>query len=118
VEAEFTAYREEPDCELVTDDGGNPLDCVDSKRVDAYSPRTKTWRTLDNTHAVHREGAAVTSESAFCNRWTPTRSSFARPHIADARRARTAHSRPAVIGGEERSPATACDRAAAALSAS
>ena len=48
-------------CELVTDAVGNPVDCVDSKRVDAYSPRTKTWRTLDNSHAVHREGAAVTS---------------------------------------------------------
>jgi hypothetical protein len=91
VEAEFTAYREEPGCELVTVAGGNPVDCVDSKRVDVYSPRTKTWRTLDNTHAVHREGAAVTRGKRILQSVdTPTRSSPP-AFISPQRAARTVH---------------------------
>ena len=46
-------------CELVTDAAGN-LDCVDSKRVDVYSPQANVWETLSPTIVAHREGAATT----------------------------------------------------------
>ncbi|MBO4164714.1 Kelch repeat-containing protein [Micromonospora antibiotica] len=48
-------------CELVTDPSGRPVDCVDTTRVDAYSPDTGTWATVTGTTTAHREGAAVTS---------------------------------------------------------
>ncbi|MGN9809601.1 Kelch repeat-containing protein [Micromonospora sp. BQ11] len=48
-------------CELVTDATGAPVDCVDTTRVDAYSPDTDTWETVTGTTVAHREGAAVTS---------------------------------------------------------
>ena len=48
-------------CELVTDADGNPVDCADSRRVDAYSPATNSWETVEPTIAVHREGAATAS---------------------------------------------------------
>nr|WP_269639949.1 kelch repeat-containing protein [Micromonospora chokoriensis] len=48
-------------CELVTDPTGVPVDCVDTTRVDVYSPNTGIWETVTGTTAAHREGAAVTS---------------------------------------------------------
>ncbi len=37
----------------------NPIDCVDSQRVDVYSPQRNVWETLSPTLAAHREGAAT-----------------------------------------------------------
>ena len=48
-------------CELVFDSSGHPADCADSNRVDAYSPETNTWQTVQSTLAVHRESAATVS---------------------------------------------------------
>ncbi|MGK5444639.1 Kelch repeat-containing protein [Micromonospora sp. URMC 105] len=47
-------------CELVTTPTGTS-DCVDTARVDVYSPRTNSWKTVTGTAIPHREGALVTS---------------------------------------------------------
>jgi N-acetylneuraminic acid mutarotase len=46
-------------CELVITPSGP--DCVDSNRVDAYTPWTNSWEMVEPTLLVHREGAVAVS---------------------------------------------------------